>query len=162
MTLNEKNNWRYTWRDLDAGHSWKVVEQTVPDGYTVSISREGITFVITNSYEDDRADTPEPTSLPTPTPTPTPTSTPTPKPTPTLKPVPTPTPTWSPDQPDTPDQPDDWTGDGGEQDTDTPKATETPEQPGLPQTGTLSWPVPVLACGGMLLFLAGWIRSRKE
>jgi len=32
----------------------------------------------------------------------------------------------------------------------------------LPQTGSLMWPVPVLAGGGMLLFLLGWIRSRRK
>lgn len=32
----------------------------------------------------------------------------------------------------------------------------------LPQTGLLWWPVPVLALAGMTLFLAGWIRSRRN
>ena len=32
----------------------------------------------------------------------------------------------------------------------------------LPQTGVLWWPVPVLAAAGLLLFLAGWTRSRKQ
>lgn len=177
VTLNEKNNWRYTWRDLDSGHSWKVVEQTVPEGYTVSVSREGITFVITNTYEEEQQVTPKPTPTPAVAPTPTPTSTPTPMPTltpaPTHTPTPMPTPSLTPDQPDSPG-PDDWSGgDGGQDVSDTPQTSETidsgrtentaeSEQAGLPQTGTLSWPVPVLACGGMLLFLAGWICSRRE
>mgnify|MGYP002563489329 CR=1 FL=1 len=32
----------------------------------------------------------------------------------------------------------------------------------LPQTGMLWWPVPVLACGGISLFFAGWARRRRQ
>lgn len=32
----------------------------------------------------------------------------------------------------------------------------------LPQTGLLWWPVPVLACAGMLLFVLGWAKQRKH
>lgn len=38
----------------------------------------------------------------------------------------------------------------------TPEPTK-PQQPRLPQTGQLNWPVPVLAVSGMILFAAGWI-----
>ena len=34
--------------------------------------------------------------------------------------------------------------------------------PNLPQTGMLWWPVPVLAVSGMVCFLAGWVKKRKE
>ena len=37
-----------------------------------------------------------------------------------------------------------------------------PQGPALPQTGVLWWPVPLLACAGMALFLAGWARRRSE
>ena len=50
QTLNEANNWRYTWEGLDAAEEWLIVEQTVPEGYTVSTSREGATFLLTNTY----------------------------------------------------------------------------------------------------------------
>ena len=63
MTLNEKNGWRYLWTDLDADDDWRVVEKEVPDGYTVSIGREGITFVVTNTCQPenppDQPDQPE-------------------------------------------------------------------------------------------------------
>lgn len=36
------------------------------------------------------------------------------------------------------------------------------EDPKLPQTGLLWWPVPVLAGAGMSLFAAGWMRRRKH
>ena len=46
-----------------------------------------------------------------------------------------------------------------------PKCSEdevTPEQPQLPQTGMVWWPVPVMACSGLLFVLLGWIRCRKN
>ena len=58
VKLSEKNNWRYTWLDLDADARWSVTEKTV-SGYTVSITREGITFVVTNTKKPDRTATPE-------------------------------------------------------------------------------------------------------
>ena len=45
--LSRKNNWRYTWDGLEAGHRWTVTEK-VPEGYTVKIEKEGITYVVTN------------------------------------------------------------------------------------------------------------------
>ena len=64
VTLSAENGWRHTWEGLDAAHGWQVVEQTVPEGYTVNISREGITFVITNTLKP--SEEPEPTPAPTP------------------------------------------------------------------------------------------------
>lgn len=73
VTLSAKNHWRHLWSELDDAYVWQVVEQTVPEGYTVSVDREGITFVITNT-----ADIPSPTPPPD-----TPPDTPTPPPAPT-------------------------------------------------------------------------------
>ena len=50
VRLNRQNNWRHTWTGLDAGYVWQVVEEGTPEGYTVSVSREGITFVMTNTF----------------------------------------------------------------------------------------------------------------
>ena len=50
VTLSEENNWRYTWTGLDEDFTWRVVEAEVPEGYTVSVQREGITFVLTNTH----------------------------------------------------------------------------------------------------------------
>lgn len=63
VKLSEKNNWRCTWSDLDADARWSVTEKTV-SGYTVSITREGITFVVTNTKTPDRTDTPPKPSNP--------------------------------------------------------------------------------------------------
>lgn len=117
VTLSESNNWRYTWSDLDDDCHWQVVEYQVPDDYTVSVSREGITFVITNTLDKD---TPPP----------------------------------NPSEPNIPGEniPDD----------PVPLGPGEPGEPTLPQTGTSWWLVPVLACGGMLLFMLGWMRRRNE
>ena len=68
VTLSAENDWRHTWEGLDAAHSWQAVEKMAPEGYTVSISREGITFVITNTLKlsEEPAPTPQPSSPPTP------------------------------------------------------------------------------------------------
>lgn len=62
VKLSAKNNWRYSWTDLDASARWTLTERTV-DGYTSSVSREGITFVVTNTYKTDEK-TPERPSTP--------------------------------------------------------------------------------------------------
>ena len=57
VKLNAKNNWRYTWDKLDASARWTLTERTV-EGYTAAITREGITFVVTNTRKPDK-DTPD-------------------------------------------------------------------------------------------------------
>ena len=106
VTLSEENGWSHTWTGLDKDDTWQVVEADVPDGYTVTVTREGITFVVTNTRSKDNPDEPEP----------------------------------------------------GEEIPEEP----APQGPALPQTGTLWWLVPLLACGGMALFLMGWARRRSE
>ncbi len=54
VKLNEKNNWRHTWDSLPLGYSWKVVEKDVPKGYTVTSSREGDVFIVTNTYKTEK------------------------------------------------------------------------------------------------------------
>ena len=119
VTLSEENNWRYTWSDLDQKSQWRVVEYETPEGYTVSVVREGITFVMTNTHTEEIPDEPTPGGD-----------------------VPPPPETNIPDEP-TPQGP----GPGGSD---------------LPQTGVLWWPVSLLACGGLFLFLIGWGIKRHE
>lgn len=49
VTLNKDNNWRHTWSGLDDRYEWVVVEKE-PSGYTVKTERDGVTYVITNTY----------------------------------------------------------------------------------------------------------------
>ena len=57
---------------------------------------------------------------------------------------------------------------------DSPVAPGNPDNPALaghpdgavmsslPQTGQLNWPIPFMACSGVLLFAVGWVLDRKE
>jgi hypothetical protein len=51
VTLNEDNNWMYTWTDLDTSYKWSAVEKSVPSGYKVGVTHEGNTYTITNTYK---------------------------------------------------------------------------------------------------------------
>lgn len=59
VTLNAVNNWRYTWEKLPAYNKdgskivWSVVEKE-PEGYTVLIARDGVTFTVTNTYAPNK------------------------------------------------------------------------------------------------------------
>lgn len=48
VVLSSENGWKYTWPELDSGYQWNITELT-PEDYTVSIYREGVTFVVTNT-----------------------------------------------------------------------------------------------------------------
>lgn len=61
ISLNADNQWRYTWENLDDRYTWKVVEKDAK-GYQVSVTKEGITFIITNTYIQEHPDTTVPTS----------------------------------------------------------------------------------------------------
>lgn len=141
VTLNEANNWRHTWSSLSSKYDWTVVEKE-PSGYTVKVSQEGITFVITNTIgEPDEPDEPDHPDNPD-----------------------------NPDHPDNPDNPDhpenpDSPGEPSHPNQpgspDVPDIPEAPETR-LPQTGMLWWPVPMLAAAGLLLILLGLLRNRSE
>lgn len=64
----------------------------------------------------------------------------------------------SPDTPVSPGTPDNPVSPGTP---DTPVSPGTSDKPVLPQTGQLNWPVPVLACSGVLLFAIGWVLNRQ-
>ena len=50
VTLNGENDWRYAWTDLDERNQWTVVEKELED-YSVEVTQEGITFLVTNTYK---------------------------------------------------------------------------------------------------------------
>lgn len=49
VTLNNKNNWTYTWRQIELSDKYSVKEKEVPSGYTVTYSREGNKYIVTNT-----------------------------------------------------------------------------------------------------------------
>lgn len=50
VALSEQNNWKFQWRGLSSLHEWQIVEKEVPEGYEVSVERDGENgkVVITN------------------------------------------------------------------------------------------------------------------
>lgn len=89
VVLNQRNNWEYTWSDLDGNSKWQIIETNVPSGYTVTTTQEGDIFILTNTYPRKQPTT-------------------------------------------------------------------------LPQTGMLWWPVPLLACAGLVFLITGLILRRKQ
>lgn len=94
VTLSAANGWSHVWDTLEDKYVWTLTED-VPEGYTVTVTQEGVTFVVTNT------------------------------------------------KPYTPPPP-------------------PPPPPDIPQTGQLWWPVPIMAIAGLVLFVAGFVRNRKD
>ncbi|UQF71630.1 Cna B-type domain-containing protein [Vagococcus lutrae] len=65
ISLSEKSNWQHTWHKLDANVNWTVAEKSVGKRkYKVSISEEGDTFIVENTYLS--SETPKKTKAPLP------------------------------------------------------------------------------------------------
>ena len=154
VILNAENNWRFRWEGLDDQYRWTVVEKE-PNNYTVQVTREGITFVVTNTYTG--GDTPGQVTTTRPTPTTLPNETTDTNR--TTRPVNT--------------MPDRTTekytrhtttkiygsieGDSDVTESST-KPNNKPET--LPKTGQLWWPVPFLICFGLLFIVIGLVQRR--
>lgn len=52
VTLQEENNWKYSWYELDDGFNWKIITSNVPSNLNETILIEGNTTIITYSYKD--------------------------------------------------------------------------------------------------------------
>lgn len=63
VVLNAENNWSYTWIDLDDSYKWTAVENA-PEGFTVEVTREGITFIIVNTCDEDAPYNPDEPDVP--------------------------------------------------------------------------------------------------
>ncbi|MCB7091721.1 Cna B-type domain-containing protein [Enterocloster bolteae] len=50
-TLSSGTYWRHTWKGLENGHVWKIIEESVPSPYTVTYTEEGSVYTVTNSTE---------------------------------------------------------------------------------------------------------------
>lgn len=60
IELNAENNWHYRFDDLPKNHIWDVVEENVPDGYTVYYETSSNTVTIINKYEKPQEGTTKP------------------------------------------------------------------------------------------------------
>lgn len=49
VNLNAGNDWTHTWKNLDGNGNWKVVEVSVPKGYTPYYNQKGDQITITNT-----------------------------------------------------------------------------------------------------------------
>ncbi len=154
VVLSDDNNWRHTWDKLDAFSVWTVAENELED-YTVSISREGITFVITNTYSENPPDSPEDS-----------TSSETTEPPETVDTSETTAPTSDTDKTTEPSEtkPPETTEPAPDEsvDTDTKKPAPDTTEPEviLPQTGQLRFPIPILIAVGLAFVTAGVICLR--
>lgn len=63
VVLSAKNNWRYTWTGLSSGSKWNIVENE-NENYTVDVTREGVTFIVTNTYIEETPDPVKPSEKP--------------------------------------------------------------------------------------------------
>ncbi|MGI6402870.1 MAG: Cna B-type domain-containing protein [Oscillospiraceae bacterium] len=59
VTLEEKNNWYYTWTGLDPSALWTADEISHIAGYTKSITRNGTSWTITNTSSRPKPDRPD-------------------------------------------------------------------------------------------------------
>jgi hypothetical protein len=168
VVLNEKNSWYYTWSNLDPNSRWQLGEVSVPSGYTVLTETEGSTFVVTNTLtttstkpripHSGRPNTPnKPQEVTTETPVEGTTES-----RQDIVGIPPITPHINSDDPteigsETPSETPTDTVDNPPDITYTP-SDGTPDRsthPTLPQTGQLWWPVPLLAFGGIIVYLVG-------
>lgn len=62
VTLSKDNNWKYTWRDLDATHEWSVTEERVKGYNNPVVKKNGKIITVTNTC--NRPDHPKGGRLP--------------------------------------------------------------------------------------------------
>lgn len=173
-TLSSVNYWRYTWTDLDQSYLWTVTESGVPSGYSASYSGTMTAVVITNTYNPPETTTAVTTTHETTTRETTARETTTRETTTREITVPETThetTEWRPVTTETPETVVSETSSPAAADdsllndlfSNNPGETLTlGDGSSLPQTGTLNWPVPVMAAGGLTLFAAGWTLNRRQ
>lgn len=56
VELNQANNWQYEWKDLSNQSEWDVIEDKVPEHYTLKKNKNNLTIILTNTYDDSDDD----------------------------------------------------------------------------------------------------------
>ncbi len=184
VTLSDDNNWRFTWSNLDINADWQLVENDVPSGYTVTVGKDGITFLVTNTYGGAEAQSSPAPADPSAGDTNTPSGgddtsgggdnsssdgeTTLPSGGATAPPnnndgtvdIPSGGATPSPQYPNIPPLPNspNYTTNGASQ----AGNNASSENGKLPQTGLLWWPVPLLAGAGTVIFAIGMAKRKKD
>jgi hypothetical protein len=57
IMLNNANDWKYTWKGLQAKHEYTVVEANVPGNYTALVDRENNDYTVTNTAKSELSKT---------------------------------------------------------------------------------------------------------
>lgn len=57
IMLDNANDWKYTWKGLQAKHEYTVVEANVPGNYTALVDRENNDYTVTNTAKPEFAKT---------------------------------------------------------------------------------------------------------
>ena len=57
--LSSDNNWSYRWVSEDDGSTWQVIERRIPADYTITVTKDRNTFVITNTITQDVPSAPQ-------------------------------------------------------------------------------------------------------
>ena len=57
IMLSNANDWKYTWKGLQAKHEYTVVEANVPGNYTALVDRENNDYTVTNTAKPESAKT---------------------------------------------------------------------------------------------------------
>lgn len=57
--LSPDNNWSYSWTAKDDGSVWQAVERNVPAGYTVTVTKNQTTIIVTNTYDSGEEEPPQ-------------------------------------------------------------------------------------------------------
>ncbi len=153
ITLDESNDWTYSW-EAEKPYKWQVHEVDIPSKYSVLYRSQETQFLIINTYEDVQSDK-ETTTV--------------------SDSINTETTTIS-DSADTETTTVDDSADNDKNTTTTTRrttakstttrktttTTTTTTSTGIPQTGQLWWPVPILALAGLVLMAIGFRMSTKE
>lgn len=136
VVLDDSNDWSYSWAE-NSNADWRVKEKEVPDGYTVIYRSNETQFAIVNTYGGDITTTEPPTS-------PTESSSTSTEPVSSTSSVTSSTEAVS---------------------TASSSSTSSGTGEKLPQTGQLWWPVPIMACGGVMFIAVGCrlnLRNKKD
>lgn len=56
VELSQANNWQYEWKDLSSKYAWDVIEDKVPEHYTLKKNKNNLTVILTNTYDDSDDD----------------------------------------------------------------------------------------------------------
>ena len=60
VTLDDSNNWRYSFETTDTQGVWSVAERDVSENYTVKVTRRESSFVIINTIDPTQGNDPKP------------------------------------------------------------------------------------------------------